>query len=214
MISRTYFATFGAMAGLVVLASTLSAAESYCVSCSGPQARYVCEVTLPDGVLPSQSPQLYCAYRLAAEGGHANCSSRRSGETPCDGDYRQLAYQGPSLAAPTVVAPEFPVSGAPAPTEAVPDPAETNQGAAEPVAEEQTGEPGTVAELTKQVAEAIGGSTEAEDETGQDGARIAGGMSGDAAPPAAEPEPSTGAKIASAAKTALTCLTSLFEECN
>lgn len=198
------------MAGLVVLASTLSAAESYCVSCSGPQARYVCEVTLPDGVLPSQSPQLYCAYRLAAEGGHANCSSRRSGETPCDGDYRQLAYQGPSLAAPTVVAPEFPVSGAPAPTEAVPDPAETNQGAAE----EQTGEPGTVAELTKQVAEAIGGSTEAEDETGQDGARIAGGMSGDAAPPAAEPEPSTGAKIASAAKTALTCLTSLFEECN
>ena len=213
MISRKYFAALGAMAGLAASASTLSAAESYCVSCSGPQARYVCEVTLPDGVLPSQSPQLYCAYRLAADGGHASCSSRRSGETPCDGDYRQLTYQGSSLAAPQAAAAETPVIGAPAPTQAVPDPVETNEGAAGTAAEEQTGEPGTIAELTKQVSEAIGGGTEADDATAKDEARIVDEISEDAAAPAAEPERSTGAKIASAAKTALTCLTSLFEEC-
>jgi hypothetical protein len=209
MIFRSVLMALTAATSLAASTAGLSAADSYCVSCSGPQASYVCEVTLPDGVVPSQSPQLYCAYRLAAEGGHASCSSRRSGETPCDGDYKQFAYQGSSLSASPDAAVSPPEALAPASTEFTP--VETNEGVAEPATGDSQSPPRTVVELTEQVADAIGG--EAEDEAGKDEASITSEIAEDAAAPTAEAPRSTSEKIASAAKTALTCLTSLFEEC-
>ncbi|MEZ5924900.1 MAG: hypothetical protein R3D57_11025 [Hyphomicrobiaceae bacterium] len=195
-----------AVVGGLVSAPAL-AADIYCVSCSGPQASYVCEVTLPEGVVPSQSPQLYCAYRLAAEGSHASCASRRSGDAPCPGDYRQLAYQGPSLVAP---APGM----APAEVEVESSGAAVEPSADDPLdstPETTDGEPKTVVELTEQVAETVGDgvatvSKEAKDMTrfGEDAAEATG-----------EPEqPSASSKLSKAAKSALNCLASLFEECD
>jgi hypothetical protein len=198
--------------GLPVLAGVLAAsplpayaADSFCVTCSAPQASYVCEVTLPVGVVPSQSPQLYCAYRLASEGGHASCSSRRAGETPCAGDYRQLAYQGPSLVGPS---PDAQVP------EAATDPATTNEGAADPAAgEEESAEPKTVVELTEQIVEQAGNGLEAAGRTTKDMARVTDEAVEEAGATVAQTTRSTGSKISSAAKTALNCLASWFKEC-
>jgi hypothetical protein len=200
-----------AAATLAVAADPASASESYCVSCSGPIASYVCEVSLPDGVVPSQSPQLYCAYRLAAEGGHASCASRRAGVTPCPGDYRHLAYEGPRLLEPATPA----ESDAPAGFDAAPSMAVTEESAVAPSSEaaSEVGdtEAKTLVELTEQVKEAIDGSSD-EAETEKDAARVTDGIvEGSSAAPA-EPA-STADKIAGAAKTALNCLASWFAEC-
>ncbi len=214
-----------ALAIFVGLTSLASAADSFCVSCSGPTASYVCEVTIPDGVVPTQSPQLYCAYRLASEGKHASCSSRRSGLSACPGDYRQLAYQGPSLVDPDTptgsIEPPAVLTAPPAtelPASQTPPP-QTDEGAITPTEEPQPAdaeEPhsNSLAELTEQVKEVIGGGAEEEAPAeGKDMARLTDDFGVDAPSAPAEAEPSTGDKIAGAAKTALNCLASWFREC-
>jgi hypothetical protein len=168
-------------------------------------------VTVPVGVVPSQSPQLYCAYRLAAEGGHASCASRRSGAAPCPGDYRQLAYTGPSLVAPATATEgdlSIPVEAMPASVELDDDdvapPGEAPAGADDPA-------PKTLFELTEQVGKAISGSGD-DDEAAKDAARITDDNAGTAQADV-EPPKSTSEKITSAARTALNCLASWFEEC-
>jgi hypothetical protein len=197
---------------LAVTAGPVSASESYCVSCTGPSASYRCEVTLPVGVVPSQSPQLYCAYRLAAEGGHASCASRRSGAAPCPGDYRQLAYTGPSLVAPAT-ATEGDVS---APVDAMPASVELDDDDLAPPGESPAGAddpaPKTLVELTEQVGKAISGSVDG-DEAAKDAAPITDDVTEDAFQTDMEPPQSTSEKITSAARTALNCLASWFEEC-
>lgn len=216
---------FLALAILGLLTGRASADDSFCVSCSGPTASYICEVTVPDGVVPTQSPQLYCAYRLASEGKHASCSSRRSGSSACPGDYRQLAYQGPSLVDPDTptgsIEPPAGLTSPPAtdvPASDTPPP-QTDEGAITPTEETppaDAGEPASnsLARLTEQVKEAIGGgAAEEAPAEGKDMARLTDDLGVDTPSAPAEAEPSTGDKIAGAAKTALNCLASWFREC-
>lgn len=222
MVFRTGFLT---LAILYLLTGRALAADSFCVSCSGPTASYVCEVTIPDGVVPTQSPQLYCAYRLASEGKHASCSSRRSGQSACPGEYRQLAYQGPNLVTPDTptgsIEPPAGLTVPPAtevPASQTP-PSETDEGAITPTEEAPPAdaeEPASssLAELTEQVKEVIGGGAEEEAPAeGKDMARLTDDFGVDTPSAPAEAEPSTGDKIAGAAKTALNCLASWFREC-
>ncbi len=178
------------------LAAPASASESYCVSCSGPQAVYLCEVTVPDEVVASQSPQLYCAYRLASEGHHASCASRRADAASCQGEPRKLAYQGPSLATPgTVTAPSA-------------EPAEPTPPAGAPTPEPVTGD--STAQPTVDPAASPEPVAPADDDAGKDASRVG---EEDVAGPASNAAPSTGDKIAGAAKTAFNCLASFFKEC-
>lgn len=181
---------------LLGLAAPASAAESYCVSCSGPQASYLCEVSVPDGVVASQSPQLYCAYRLASDGHHASCASRRADASSCQGELRKLAYEGPSLASPgTVTTPTTePVEPSPPAGVLTPEPATGD------AATDQTIDPAASPEPI----------APADDYDGKDASRIG---EEDVAIPADEASPSTGDKIAGAAKTAFNCLASFFKEC-
>ena len=218
-------AGFLALAILVLLTAAARAADSFCVSCSGPTASYVCEVAIPEGVVPTQSPQLYCAYRLAAEGKHASCSSRRSGQAPSAGDYRQLAYRGPSLVDPDTptgsIEPPVELTTPPAteaPASETP-PVETDEGATAPAQETPPAEAeepasGSLAELTAEVKEAIGvGADEAAEVGEKDEARVTDEATSETPLPSDVAERSTGDKIAGAAKTALNCLASWFKEC-
>ena len=145
MSGRGHRALGGSFAIVLGLAVPASASESYCVSCSGPQASYLCEVDIPDGVVPTQSPQLYCAYRLADEGHHASCASRRADATSCQGEPRKLSYGGPSLSAPSstmapAAAPVEPAAPAdatttgPAPSDVATEPEVDPAASPEPVA--------------------------------------------------------------------------------
>lgn len=183
------------IAVLLGLAVPASASDSYCVSCSGPQASYLCEVTIPDGVVASQSPQLYCAYRLASDGHHASCASRRADAASCQGEPRKLAYEGPSLTTPAVTIPEAaPVEPALPADSAAPEPvtgdAATDQ-AVDPAASPEPAAP-------------------ADEDAGKDTSRVG---EEDVAVPLEDSEPSTGDKIAGVAKSAFNCLASFFKEC-
>jgi hypothetical protein len=78
---------------------------SYCVSCTGPDQTYICNVT-GEGARRTDALKLYCIVRTAKEGGHASCAARNE-VAGCNGVTKVYAYDGPSL----------PAAIGPAPTE-------------------------------------------------------------------------------------------------
>ncbi len=69
------------------LTSPVLAAE-YCVSCTGPDASYRCEV---GGNGADARAWLMCITELAKEGGHDSCSVDRKAASPCPGIHKVLA---------------------------------------------------------------------------------------------------------------------------
>lgn len=193
---------------LAVLAVLLShagsavASESYCVTCSGPQASYLCEVSIPDGVVPTQSPQLYCAYKLASDGHHASCASRRADAASCQGEPRKLAYLGPSLSGPAT------------PTASPTEPVATTlpaEGASVP--EHDVGANGTAVDAAPPAIEDEQVNPVGVDGEVKDDSRMTDVAEQGDSPATEDAERSTGDKIAGAAKTAFNCLASFFKEC-
>lgn len=196
MSGRGLWAIVSPLVIVASLGAPASASESYCVSCSGPQASYLCEVTVPDGIVASQSPQLYCAYRLANEGHHASCASRRADAASCQGEVRKLAYEGASLSTPLTVT---------TPAAAPADPTLPADGA---TAEPATGETATVPPL--EPAAPAAAIVPAGEEADKDSSRVG---EADVDRPAGDDEASTVDKISGVAKSAFHCLTSFFKEC-
>jgi hypothetical protein len=194
---------------IAILPTLAVASDRFCVSCSGPQASYLCEVTVPDGVVPSQAPQLYCAYRLAGDGQHASCASRRADASACEGGLpRKLAYQGPSLATTgTTEAPADAIEPAAPPDALAPSPAPPDA----------LGETGPAAIGDAAIAppeDAAATEAPAAGDAPKDLSRVTDDTGTVDEPSPVEAERSTGEKLAGAAKTAINCLASFFKECS
>jgi hypothetical protein len=82
-------------------------AGEFCVSCSGPDATYLCRLPDDPNAPRGTAGQLYCITELAKKGGHKTCSvKRQAGGQPCDGIEQVL---GP----PSGNAPALPFAGPP-----------------------------------------------------------------------------------------------------
>ncbi len=62
-------------------------AAEFCVTCTGPEANYVCSL---DGQATNSGLKLYCMSELAKAGGHASCSVARTQKTRCEGETKRL----------------------------------------------------------------------------------------------------------------------------
>jgi hypothetical protein len=100
MRGHAYLTSVGMSLAAVVLAALAPAAAeaaSYCVTCTGPDQIYVCNVT-GEGTRRTDALKLYCIVRTAKEGGHASCAARNE-VSGCQGVMKVYAYDGPSLPA-------------------------------------------------------------------------------------------------------------------
>ena len=87
-----------ALAALVLPAHAQAPRQGLCVSCSGPDAEYVCEVASEDGkVIAQQATQLYCITRLAKDGAHQSCVVRRDQQAACTGIEKRYSYDAAVL---------------------------------------------------------------------------------------------------------------------
>jgi hypothetical protein len=184
------------MCGLAVQAS----AQEYCVTCTGPDAKYRCAIG-GDATPAARTSrgQLLCITELARTGHHASCSVGRTAEAPCEGEPRTVMFPSAADGAPPLLMrPQPGIIGAqPGPAE--PQPATT--GAQDSTAAGQPAEPAaeappkTVEELAKQTVQASG-----------NGLKKAGEAVGDTAK-------STGQAVGNAISKSWKCMTSLFSDC-
>lgn len=109
-------ATIAALVALSVTTAPWSAARAeYCVTCTEPDATYVCEIR----GLATQAPagmqgQLLCIKELAAASGHKTCSVSRTAPATCSGPLRVLSAPQPADV-PSIAAPKPPAPDAVAP---------------------------------------------------------------------------------------------------
>ena len=69
-----------------------------CVTCSGPDAVYRCEVESADGkTISPERAQLFCIARLAKDGAHDACSVRRRDKAECSGLVKRYPFDGTLL---------------------------------------------------------------------------------------------------------------------
>lgn len=101
-----------ALAALCASASSLGAANSYCVTCSNPDLTYNCEIAAGPNAPRGTAGQLYCITELAKRGGHETCKVRRNANDVCDGIDQVLA---PGLAANGLPFAEHPQESEPLP---------------------------------------------------------------------------------------------------
>ena len=120
-ISTTVAALF-----LGALAAEASA-QDYCVTCTGPDAKYHC--VIGGGGSPaarSSRGQILCITQLAQSGGHASCSVSRTSSEPCEGQVKTVMFptDEPGTVPVEMAAPPPPAAPpAPAPPQA-PGPAD------------------------------------------------------------------------------------------
>ena len=121
-----------AIAALLLGGSASGAfAQDYCVTCTGPDAKYHCIIGGDASVAARSSRgQMLCITQLAQRGGHASCSVSRTTTEPCEGQVKTVMFpsDGPGTppmaetvppgAAPPPVAPPAPTEGAPPPAAA------------------------------------------------------------------------------------------------
>ncbi len=100
--------TAAASAVLTAVMSTAAAgATDYCVTCTGPDATYVCEVAgMSAPAATGMQGQMLCIKQLAAEGGHKTCSVLRNAQGPCAGPLRTVAPPDAERAAPVASHPD------------------------------------------------------------------------------------------------------------
>jgi hypothetical protein len=173
-----------------------TSAQEFCVTCTGPDAKYRCAIGGdPPPSARSSRGQLLCISELAQSGPHASCSVGRTTAEPCEGELRIVMFPaGADIAPPFLAAPQAaPSPDAPAPGPAVgegpyPDaPAEAPPQPSQP--------PKTVEELAKQTVEASG-----------KGLKQAGEAVGETAK-------STGEAVGNALSNTWKCMSSLFSDC-
>jgi hypothetical protein len=104
------------LGGLVAGVAGIASAEEYCVTCTGPDAKYRCIIGNGDRpATRTQRGQMLCITELAHSGNHASCSVGAASSAPCDGDQR------------TVMLPEAPIADVPPPVAATPTPPQQAQ---------------------------------------------------------------------------------------
>ncbi len=182
-----------ALAALLIggLASQVSAQE-YCVTCTGPDAKYRCIIGGDAGAAAGASRgQLLCITQLAQSGHHESCSVGRRQAEPCEGELKTVMFPSdPNALPPPLAAPQ---PGAP---KAQPPSQTVNAGQAPPAeAPTPAQTPQTVEQLAKKTAEASG-----------EGLKKAGEAVSDTAK-------STGHAIGNAVSKTWKCMTSLFSDC-
>lgn len=169
--------------GVVLAAISAAHAQTICVRCTGPEASYRCQTTAEMPV-PEKSIGLFCASKLARERGHQSCATER-GVTACDGVLVEFAYD-------PAAAPEgFDAAGA---------------GEAPPGQRPESGEPETLADLTKDAVDNSAKNMEKAGKTLGDAARDAGQATANALKGA-------GKAIGDATKKTLKCLGSALNDC-
>ena len=68
-------------------------AQDYCVTCTGPDAKYHCVIGGDASVAARSSRgQMLCITQLAQSGGHASCSVSRTTTEPCEGKLRTVMF--------------------------------------------------------------------------------------------------------------------------
>jgi hypothetical protein len=170
------------------LASHASAQE-YCVTCTGPPAKYRCIIGGNAKPTPSRG-QLLCITELAQSGNHESCSVGRTTSEPCQGEPRTVMFTSAAEAALPPL--DQPPPGS-APLEAKSPPL----AAGEPPPSEAPaqGPPQTVEELAKQTVDASG-----------KGLKKAGQAVSNTAK-------STGKAVGNAVSKTWKCVTSFFSDC-
>jgi hypothetical protein len=118
--------------------SPRAAAQDYCVTCTGPDAKYHCIIGGNASVAARTSRgQMLCITQLAQSGGHASCSVSRTTAEPCVGQVRTVMFPTDEPGTvPVEIPPPPPNTAMPAPAPP-PSPApQQSPGAAEQIAKD------------------------------------------------------------------------------
>ena len=126
-----------AIALLVGGLSSQATAQDYCVTCTGPDAKYHCIIGGNASVAARSSRgQMLCITQLAQSGGHASCSVSRTTAEPCDGQVKTVMFPTDEPGTTPVEMPTPPPEAAlPAPPAPVPAP-QQSPGTAEAIAKD------------------------------------------------------------------------------
>ena len=198
------FALLPAVAMAVLGHCGPAAAAEYCVTCTGPDAQYRCEVGSNNAV--DARAWLQCITELAKEGSHDSCSVDRKATSPCPGIHKILAV--PDGAAPQ---PPVPVQTAvPEPPPAQAAAPEGLPGVGEPATKRV---PATMKELAGDTYEASKEGLKKAGDTVSETAKKAGDAVTGTAKSAGDGLSKAGSAVGDAAKKTWTCVTSLFQSC-
>jgi hypothetical protein len=117
--------------------SSEAAAQDYCVTCTGPDAKYHCIIGGNATVAARSSRgQMLCITQLAQSGGHASCSVSRTTAEPCEGQVKTVMFPTDEPGTTPVEMPAPPPEAAlPAPAAPTPAPQQP-PGAAEAIAKD------------------------------------------------------------------------------
>lgn len=219
---------------LVATAAVPATAAEYCVSCSGPDASYRCEI---GGNATDARAWLQCITELAKSGGHDSCSVDRNAPSPCPGIHKVLTPPEGAVPALPPVQMTTPESGPsplpPVQQQAAPNPnvpntppasgvAPAEQAAADPNAPPPEGAPAEPApKRVPQTMEELAGDAYQSSKDGlknagssvTEGAKKAGTAVTDTAKAAGEGIGKAGSAVGNAAKKTWNCVTSLFQSC-
>jgi hypothetical protein len=169
-----------------------ASAQDYCVTCTGPDAKYRCIIGGDGGVATRSSRgQMLCITQLAQSGGHASCSVSRTTTEPCEGKVKTVMFPADEPGTPPM--PETAPPAAPPAAVAPPPPALTEGAAPSPTAPQPA--PNTVGGFADKAAKDTG-----------DGLKKAG----DAVTKTVQ---TTGSAIGHAASKTWKCLSSFFGNC-
>ena len=190
----TTISTFLAALLLAGMASA-AAAQDYCVTCTGPDAKYRCIIGGDaSAAARSSRGQMLCITQLAQSGGHASCSVSRTTTEPCEGKVKTVMFPADEPGTQPVTETLAPAT--PPPPAAMPPgapPALTDGAPPPPTAPQQA--PGTVGEFASKTAQ-----------DSADGLKKAG----DAVTNTVD---KTGKAIGHAASKTWKCLSSFFGDC-
>lgn len=148
-ISTTVAALF-----LGALAAEASA-QDYCVTCTGPDAKYHC--IIGGGGSPaarSSRGQILCITQLAQSGGHASCSVSRTSSEPCEGQVKTVMFPTDEPGTPPMAETLPPASPPPATAPSSAQPPALTEGAPPPTEAPQQ-QPSTVGQIAKDSANGL-----------------------------------------------------------
>lgn len=81
--------------------ASVASAQEYCVTCTGPDAKYRCIIGgEPSLAARTSRGQLLCITELAQSGSHASCSVGRTTPEPCEGELRTVMFPSTDPVAP------------------------------------------------------------------------------------------------------------------
>lgn len=206
------------IAALTLAGASPGRAAEFCVSCSGPDAQYRCEIG--SGPTTDARAWLQCITELAKQGSHDSCSVDRNTPSPCPGEHRVVAapegmQQGlpPGGPQPVFAPPPPPVQQAAPPPEAANLPPDAEGDLPPEGAPPKKRVPQTMTELADDTYQASKDGLKKAGETVSGTAKKAGEAVTGTAKKAGEGLSEAGSAVGGAAKKTWNCLTSLFQEC-